>query len=718
MSLVAPLGLLGLAFLPLIIAFWMLKLRRTERVVSSTILWRRFGEDREANMPWQKLRRSLLLLLQLLLVVVLALLAARPFQERPAGLAQDVVVVLDASASMAATDVAPSRLEAAKGQVLARLGDLPAGGRVSLVEAGAVARVVVNATTDVGRIRSAIAGIHAAPAVADLAGALRLASGLASRAEDAQVIVATDAAFTPPADLQVAAPVTVLPVGRDRHNVAIVALAVRASPTSVTRSVFTSVVNVDLQIAHVRLEILGDGHLLEARELTIDPITRADVGIDDVPADVRTIEVRIVGGDQLAFDDRAWAIVPEVRDLSVLLVSEGDPYLETALQLMPGVQPWEVGSAGLAKALTERSYDVVIFDAVLPATLPRIPTLAIAPPRTSALGTVTGSLTNPALGHSSPDEPLLRYVDLTTLHVAEAQRLVLPDWARTVIPSAASDPLLYSGEREGIRTAVLAFEPRRSDLPLQVAFPVLFSNLIGELAGASQAPETALPPGSLVTLQVAAGATGIRVTRPDGSAVELAPAVPGGTAVTFGGTDQLGIYMVEPIGIAATPSPGASGTPGASPTPARSPGAPGSPGASSGAAVSASPAPGAAGPTRFAVDLFDVGESTITPGDPARLVALGGSRGAASPGASPGSSAGASPAASPASAAGGAVAADRAPAREEIWPLIALAALVLLFVELLVSERDALVRLRRAVVGRLRRGPRPAGPSAQPRRGT
>jgi Ca-activated chloride channel family protein len=109
MPFAAPLALLGLAFLPLVVAFWMLKLRRTERTVGSTLLWQRFGEDLQANAPWQRLRRSFLLLLQLLLVVLLALLAAQPFTERPATLARDLVVVIDASASMAATDEAPSR---------------------------------------------------------------------------------------------------------------------------------------------------------------------------------------------------------------------------------------------------------------------------------------------------------------------------------------------------------------------------------------------------------------------------------------------------------------------------------------------------------------------------------------------------------------------------------------------------------------------------------
>src|SRR5688572_21001533 len=114
MPFTTPLALLGLLFIPAVIAMYLLKLRRDEAVVPSTLLWTRLVSDIEANAPWRKLRRSLLLLLQLLLVVILALLAARPFLERPAGLARDIVLVVDTSASMAATDVVPDRLTAAK----------------------------------------------------------------------------------------------------------------------------------------------------------------------------------------------------------------------------------------------------------------------------------------------------------------------------------------------------------------------------------------------------------------------------------------------------------------------------------------------------------------------------------------------------------------------------------------------------------------------------
>ena len=660
MPFAAPLALLGLVFLPLVVAFWMLKLRRTERTVSSTLLWKRFGEDLQANAPWQRLRRSFLLLLQLLLVILLAVLAAQPFVERPATLARDLVLVIDASASMAATDVAPSRLEAAKRLALDALRDLPAGGRVSVVAAGATPRVVANATADMGRVRAALAGITATPATADMGEALALASALAARAGDAQVLVATDAAFTPPEDLEVAAPVTVLQVGRERKNQALVAFAVRSAPTAVTRSVFISVANMDLEPTTERVELWGDGRLLEARDLFLDPVSRADIGIDDIPLDVRVLEARLAGADQLALDDRAWAVVPPDRLLRILLVGEGDPYLETALSFLPNAELYGVKPAAYGQGTKPELFDLIIFDAALPATFPRVPTLAIAPPRTSPLGTVTGSLKDPALGRPAPDEPLLRYVDLTTLHVAEATRLALPDWARTVVPTAAGDPLLYTGTRDGVATGVLAFEPRRSDLPLQVAFPILVSNLVGELVGAAQAPTSAVAPGSLVSLPVPSGATGLRVTRPDGTTLDLAPAVTGGAAATFASTEQLGVYTVAPLGLA-----------GASPAP-------------SGSASPSSLLVDPSAPVQFAVDLFDVGESTIAPGSAAALEQLG-----------------------TATAGGGAGAAgnDRPPARDDLWIPLAAIALGFLVLEAVVFQRDALVRIRRRLGRGLARRP-------------
>jgi Ca-activated chloride channel homolog len=717
MSFLSPLALLGLLFVPVVLAMYLLKLRRDERIVPSTLLWQRLLTDVEANAPWQRLRRSLLLLLQLLLVLLLAILAARPFLERPAGLAGDVVVVIDTSASMGATDVPPNRLTEAKSQALAALRELPANGTVSVIAAGRTARVVVNGTTDLGRVRAAIEGITVSASTGDLGDALNLANALAARAGDADILVATDAALAIKPTNRLDHRVQVLQVGRERKNQAIVALAVRPAPSGVTRSVFVSIANLDIEPAQRRLELYADDILIEARDLqTLDAQTRTEVVVDDVPQGASVIEVRLkatadgAAADALALDDRAWAVVPPDQARDILIVGDGDPYLETALTYLPnvnlfGIKPSEYPEKAARPDGT--SWDLIIFEGFLPATLPRTAILAIAPPATSVLGEVAGTLTDPAIGTASVDEPILKFVDLSSVHIGKATKFAQPAWARIVIPGPAGSPLLYAGERDGQRAAVLAFLPRNSDLPLQVAFPVLMANLTGELMGGSAAPSEAVAPGDPVTIPLPAGATSMIVTRPDGSTVELVPATSGAASVAFSQTDLLGMYSAQPV--LPTPSAGPSG---GLPTSTLKP----SPGSSATSAPAGSLAPGASAtaippappinpnaPVRFAVDLFDPSESDIAPGSPSTIVALG-----RQPGASPGSSSGpgASPASSPAASsepassevpgAGGTT--DKpAVARDELWVLIVLIVLVVLIAEWLVYHRDAVTRLWRGL---------------------
>jgi hypothetical protein len=113
MSLITPLALALSALAVPIVLLYMLRLRRTEMSISSTFLWRQLVRDREANAPWQRLRLSWLLL-QLLVLAALVLALARPFREVKTITTGRIVLLLDASASMKATDVEPDRFAAAR----------------------------------------------------------------------------------------------------------------------------------------------------------------------------------------------------------------------------------------------------------------------------------------------------------------------------------------------------------------------------------------------------------------------------------------------------------------------------------------------------------------------------------------------------------------------------------------------------------------------------
>ena len=95
---VPALWLLTLA-IPLVLLY-LLKRRRRDVVVPSTMLWKQALEDIRADTPFQKLKSSLLLLLQLLILVLITAILSGPHLVSSASLSRQRILVLDCSASM------------------------------------------------------------------------------------------------------------------------------------------------------------------------------------------------------------------------------------------------------------------------------------------------------------------------------------------------------------------------------------------------------------------------------------------------------------------------------------------------------------------------------------------------------------------------------------------------------------------------------------------
>src|SRR5215207_2361144 len=105
---------IGAALLVAVLATYLLKPSRPSRRVSSTFLWLAAFHEMQADRPWRRVPPSVLLLLQLLALAAIVLALARPFTLSADSSGLDAVVLLDVSASTQATDVQPSRFEAAR----------------------------------------------------------------------------------------------------------------------------------------------------------------------------------------------------------------------------------------------------------------------------------------------------------------------------------------------------------------------------------------------------------------------------------------------------------------------------------------------------------------------------------------------------------------------------------------------------------------------------
>ncbi len=553
MSLISPLALLAAAIVgPIIVAMYLLKLRREERPVSSTFLWRKMVRDVEANAPWQKLRRSLLLLLQLLLMLLLVLALARPFFQTQGISGRNLIIILDHSASMGASDDSPSRLEAAKAKAIQLIDQLPDGGRATIIAAGGAMQVPAAATSDRRELRRAIDAIQIGNGGgSDLAQPLTLASALAAREEDSEVAIISDGNVGIPSAIRVPARVSYFPIGRDSENLAVSAISLQPNKSNTSQTLFVQVTNYGQAAATRRLDIYLDGAIFNAYNLSLAPDpTRGQSIVAEIPPQVRVVEARLDGTDALAADDRAFAVSTLGNVLNVRLISPGNRFLETGLALLPGVSVTKPISGTSTFTETATQIPVTIIDGPTPATLPPGNLLFVGPIRSTDYFSVTGEIEFPSLRPVGGDDPGLRQildnVSLSEVSVLKTARITLGNWARVVVDSDGA-PLLAVGERDGRRVAVLAFDLHNSDLPLQVAFPLLLSNLMGYLAPGSGAEAAQLLPSQPLALQVDASISEVRVTRPDGT---VASSRDGGVQIRDGqaiyaDTDALGVYTLE-----------------------------------------------------------------------------------------------------------------------------------------------------------------------------
>jgi hypothetical protein len=564
MGFLTPVALLFAALSIPILILYMLKLRRRDVLVSSTLLWRRLLRDREANAPWQRLRRNLLLLLQLLVLALLTLALARPFVPVPTVVSGSVVILLDASASMQARDVSPTRFDAGRQAAREIVAAMKADDTATLILVGSQPQVLASATDDRALLRRVLDGAMPTAGYADWEAAFALAAGLAS-APATRVVIVSDGALSDPLP-PLPGQVRFVEVGGEGNNLAITALAARGAPGG--PQVFLRVANYGHVDATPLVQVSADGQLFDARRLFVPKQGiapgSADLTLTDLPYHLQVLQARLIpggedgsgaaegGGDALPLDDVAWTVHVPPASGRVLLVSEGNLFLEQALGALPGV---ELMRSAPGPPLPSE-YDLYVYDRVVTATLPS-GNLWLIGPSPSLTGDgfpieVGGWFTATEISHVAVDDPLLRYVDLSAVHVLRARVVGPPPGAR-VLARAEGGPLLFVAERPGGRLAVLTFDLHDSDLPLQVAFPVLVANLADWLLPreGAQLPE-GVQPGDPVPIRPDPEATEVHVIAPNGTRHTLSV---GEGLPVFAATDQLGVYLVEQsVGSAAMPS--------------------------------------------------------------------------------------------------------------------------------------------------------------------
>lgn len=478
MTLLQPSGLWFLLALPAIFILYLIQSRYRPQVVASLLLWKRMARDLEAEAAWRRPRWDLILALQLLTAGAIALALARPailgMTER------HMALVLDTSASMAARDVAPTRLAAAKQAIADAANAAPDGVRLSLVSAGSAPRVLVQDGTPVD-ITQALDDVQAEPTSGDLPNALQVAAGLA---DNGSITVVTDGAFNI-ALQSLTVPVTFKPVGGGAQTLAV-------SDVSLRRPVeggdylagFARIVNETGEQQTTTLAVLADNVLVDRAPLQVDPGSHADTTFH-VPAAAQTVTVGLTERGALPAADRVDLLGYAHWTRSIVIVSDQPSMWEHVLSVVPNVTTRAIRPADFAAASAAPN-EIYLFDNVIPSTYPSTPMILVNPPDGSGVLARVDTLQRQRRATSfDVDDPLLQSVDIAPLNVQQLERAVAPAWAAATV-SAEDTPLILHGRFAQQPTVLFAFDPNHSNLPHLTAFPQLMANAVDWLTPGRQ----------------------------------------------------------------------------------------------------------------------------------------------------------------------------------------------------------------------------------------
>lgn len=586
--------------IPPLVALYFLKLKRDVKPVPSTLLWKQSVEDLQVNSPFQRLRSSLLLLLQLLVLIAAAVALGKPMFETTDVHDSTLILLIDQSASMGVMEQdGMSRLEKAKEQAKIRIENMHDNARAMIIAFCDRAIVVSSFDSDKRALVRKIDSIEQTESRSALSEAIKLAEAnmqnmfisqadgtdkeIRPNVESATVIVFSDGRIEDTDRVSIQRldvdKLQLVSIGQRGDNVGIVAMAARRNyEFPEVLEVTATVENFQDQPITLDAVLHVDGRVLDVQTLDLaaspppsapeDATSRERIGdhrrvvaFDQIEfGGSGIVEVVLRVDDALSADDKAWTVIQSPRHLRVLLVTEGNLFLENALSTLPidvvrltGSEYDEADDSIITDG-NRSTYDVVVFDRHATARLPQgnyfffgtVPQLD---------GISTGkTISDQVIFNWDDTHPILRHVALETLQVYEWEELIVPPNAVSIIDGETSPVLTYL-TRDASQFLISAFPLIAQDddgnllmnthWVTSVDFVVFMQNAVQYLAGnLATTGRDSVAPGEPVMLPAPANVDSVSIHRPDG--VVDAVSVAGFQTLHYAQTRQVGTYRLEP----------------------------------------------------------------------------------------------------------------------------------------------------------------------------
>jgi hypothetical protein len=581
--------------IPALLVLYFLKLRRREMPVSSTILWKKAIQDLQVNAPFQKLRRNLLLFLQLLILLALLLALAKPVVNVPNVTAgKTTVILVDRSASMSAkTADGKMRLDEAKRRAKELVDSMQRDATAMVIAFDDAPEMMQTWTSDANLLRQAIDRVQPTDRKTRLKLTYQLADAklffipdqMRSNLTPPDVRIFSDGRVLDAGELSIKSPVTLEQIGDDKTgNIAVVALSAKRNyerPTQV--QVFARLANFGPEPVSSSVELTVDGQRVQTGSNTVfllpdrwteaersaytgkegnrQPTDSVEFQLDLTESAVVRVEQTRKEGDALAADDAAQVVVPPPKRMSVLLVTDGNYFLELALRSQKQLEKHDTMSPLAFEENKPANYDVYVFDRYKPTQLPAagdfiyfgtVPDGLKLKVKRDANG-APELLENMGVLDWQRDHPILRGPTFNRLFVRSAVKLDVPLDSQVLVDGMKGPLIVLHRENNAVHL-VVSFDVLESTWPIppeSVSFVYFMSNLMEFLAvGSDIGVKEALDPGSTIKIPRTSltkgtqSMTEINLIDPTGK--RLTYPVPATGDVVLPALEHVGVYKTDP----------------------------------------------------------------------------------------------------------------------------------------------------------------------------
>jgi hypothetical protein len=514
--------LAGLALL--VVGFYFWRYPVTKEKTATFWLWERALARRPA---WYALRFWLSLAAQVLVVLAMVAALAQPYWTEVVRSRRSIVLLVDVSASMSATDVAATRFEEMQEEARQIVAQLRRKERMAIVSVGSTVRSVCRFTDSRELLASSIEALRPTDGATRMTDAVRLARRMLEGKQNPRIVVLSDGGFPDVDQLAAAEDIQITVSGGEANNLAITRFASRPQTVDPeVRDVLVEVSNFAEGPAESVLQVGVRETATESTTLTLGAGQAQQITVAVPVTDGGLLEARLETDDDLAADNQSVASVRPLHRPHVELVSDLATVVDRQLQAaLEADGRWDVAvRSELPSALPDRT--VAVLHRQVPDQLPSCPVLVVNPQNACDLWGVSGVIEgeSSAVGSVRSGSPLLDRVRFQDTVVEAAARLAFQDvQATTLVESVSGEPLYSLVPRPKADVLILHvnLQKEKSDLAMRTDFPILVSNAIGWLSRDPKPSTTSVTTEQ--TIEVPASDKPRQLKAQDGQAMELQP---------------------------------------------------------------------------------------------------------------------------------------------------------------------------------------------------